>query len=339
MDWIVLSPFTRTEDPEWIFDFIDADEHVAKAVPATYHHDRSRRTSSLSNWTNFLLHGLLGFLKTFKRGRKVGVVTVFPQLAAIVALLKKLCGRKDLQLIAWCFNLGRPYGGLKGVLARFALSSVDIFVVHSRAEIAIYSEWLKLPKERFVFVHLSTQKPTGALWDESAEEPYVVALGTANRDYRLLTEAVGKLGYKTIIVAGKYAVEHIEAPPCVTFLSGLSLEDCHRLATRSRVNVVPIADIDAPSGQVTIIESMMLGVPLVATACAGTTDYIVDGVDGLLVRSKSLAEMMAALETLWNDGVKRRSFSAQAKLSSMSKFTFDAASGHLKMLMDQLERR
>lgn len=339
MHWTVLAPFVRDVDPKWIFEYIDPSLHEVAAVPAHYDHDRSRRSSSGRDWLDYFGHALSGFLATYRRGRKTGIITTFPQLALMVALMKKLTGRKQLPLIAWCFNLAQPYGGLKGKVARYCLPAVDIFVVHSHAEIDIYSRWLNLPASRFVFVPLSVADPVNEPWSERDGEPYIVALGTANRDYRLLMEAVGELGYKTIIVSGQHAVEHLTPPACVSVQSGLSLKECHRLAAYSRINVIPIADTDAPSGQVTLIESMMLGVPLVATACAGTTDYIVDGQDGLLVAPKDTASMVTALKKVWDDHGLRQQLSAQAKRSSMQKFSFKAASASLAVLMERMAAR
>lgn len=339
MEWIVLSPFTRKKEPEWIFEFIDSTAHPVKAVPSTYYHDRSRKSASISDWIDYLFHGVRGFLNSFSMSQsRIGIITVFPQLALIVALLKKITGRKNLPLIAWCFNLGRPYQGLKGKLARFCLSSIDIFVVHSTAEIEIYSKWLDLPPEKFVFVHLSTSDPDLEAWQERNDDPYVLALGTANRDYALLTTAVAQLGYKTIIVAGAYATEHINAPDFVIFKSGLSIEECHRLAIRSRINVIPIADIYSPSGQVTVIESMMRGVPLIATECAGTMDYIEDGMDGLLAKANDVASMIDALERLWGDEVLRSKLSSHARQSAFEKFTFKVASSSLLKLIQRFEK-
>jgi glycosyltransferase involved in cell wall biosynthesis len=345
MDWIVLSPFTRTEKPGWIFAHLDSARQTAKAVPAHYEHDRSRQSSSASDWRDYLVHGFKGFIRALGAKQRTGVVTAFPQLALIVALLKKLTGRRNLPLVAWCFNLGRPYDGFKGTVARFCLSSVDVFVVHSRAEIDIYSKWLNLPASRFVFVHLSAEPPPAQPWRERGGEPagdtdvepYIVALGTANRDYALLAQAAGQLGYKTIIVAGKHATEHIKAPACVTFRSGLSLAQCHELATHSRINVIPIADIDAPSGQVTVIESMMLGVPMIATECAGTFDYINQDSDGLLVKPRDVASMAAALERLWNDAALRGRLSVNARKAALENFTFGAAGARLQEILDELE--
>jgi len=294
--------------------------------------------SSGRQWLDYFGHAWQGFKQTFSK-HPTGIVTAFPQLAVTVALLKKLSGRKKMPLIAWCFNLAQPYGGIKGKLARFCLPAVDLFVVHSRAEIEIYSNWLRLPRERFVFVPLSAELPAGDTWAEQLDEPYIVALGTANRDYALLTEAAGQLGYKTIIVAGQHATAHIQPPPCVSFRSGLTLDQCHQLALHSRVNVIPIADVNAPSGQVTVIESMMRGVPLVATACAGTSDYIEDGVDGILVAPKDVAAMVGALRALWEDAALRNRLSQAARQASLEKFSFPAAAARLTELMNQLSRR
>ena len=337
MDWIVLSPFVKTTKPDWLMPFIDARLHRTAQVPAFYEHDRSRAVSSGRQWLDYLRHGWQGFVQTFGK-RPTGIVTTFPQLAVIVALLKKLSGRKNLPLIAWCFNLAQPYGGIKGKLARFCLPAVDLFVVHSRAEIEIYSRWLQLPRERFVFVPLSAELPAGATWNEHPDEPYIVALGTANRDYALLTDAAGQLGYKTIIVAGPHATAHIQPPSCVSFRSGLTIEECHELALRSRMNVIPIADVDAPSGQVTVIESMMRGVPLVATACAGSTDYIADGIDGILVPPKDVQAMISALHSVWESAALRSALSRQARQASLDKFSFSAAAARLTELMSQLEQ-
>ena len=338
MDWLVLSPFVKTTYPGWLMPFIDPARHRTRQVPADYDHDRSRAVSSGRQWLDYLRHGWRGFRQTFGR-QPVGIVTAFPQLAVIVALLKTLSGRKNVPLIAWCFNLAQPYGGIKGKLARFCLPAVDLFVVHSRAEIGIYSDWLQLPRERFVFVPLSAEIRDTATWTEQADDPYIVALGTANRDYALLADAAGQLGYKTIIVAGTHATAHIQAPPCVSFRSNLTLAECHQLALYSRINVIPIADVNAPSGQVTVIESMMRGVPLVATACAGTSDYVVDGVDGILVAPNNVAAMVSALRTVWEDAALRTALSRNARQASLEKFTFPAAAARLTELMTQLASR
>lgn len=83
------------------------------------------------------------------------------------------------------------------------------------------------------------------------QEPFVLSMGSANRDYDCLFRAVGELGYRTIVVAGEHSTEGLDIPKNVDLRSGLSLNQCHALSRAARVNVVPIKDEDSPSGQVT----------------------------------------------------------------------------------------
>jgi glycosyltransferase involved in cell wall biosynthesis len=335
MNWILLSPFTHDVEPGWIFAHFCANRHTIRAVPANYLHDRSRRVSSASDWKDYFMHSLRGFMQALNSRNQTGFITVFPQLAIILALLKKLTGRKKFPIIAWCFNLAKPYGGLKGKIARFCLPSVDLFVVHSRAEIDIYSKWLGIDSSRFIFVPLSASVPNSEPWCETQSEPYVLSLGTANRDYELLINAVNQLGYKTIIIAGEHATRDLTLTVNVTRRSNVTLAECHQLAAHARINVIPVSDVSSPSGQVTVIESMMLGVPLVATSCAGTTDYVKHEVDGLLVEAKNVNGMTAAIERLWNDDALRSRLAANARRSAMQNFTFSAVAANMLELMDR----
>jgi glycosyltransferase involved in cell wall biosynthesis len=90
---------------------------------------------------------------------------------------------------------------------------------------------------------------------------------------------------------------------------------------------------------VTVIESMMRGVPMIATACAGTSDYVVDGVDGLLVPPNDVPAMVRALRTVWEDAPLRSALSRNARQASLDKFTFPAAAARLTELMTQLATR
>jgi glycosyltransferase involved in cell wall biosynthesis len=341
MKWILLSPFTHTETPGWLFDHIDPQSQQVKAVPAAYQHDRSRAVSGLSDWRDYFVHGLKAAWRLHTTDRGAGVITAFPQLAAIMAVLKRAVLPSRTPILAWCFNMRRPYAGHKGVLARFSLGAVHTFVVHSRAEIGIYAKWLGLPESRFEFVPLSAAVPALALNRAEASpeaEPYIVSLGTANRDYRTLIDAVRPLGIKTIIVAGPHALKGIDIPAHVEVRSGLTLEACHRLAQGARLNVIPIADVSAASGQVTLIEAMMLGCPLLVTECAGTVDYVSDGEDARLVPPREVKAMREAIEQLWADLYACTRMARAGQQRALSQYTFKAVGVRMAEILGQIER-
>jgi hypothetical protein len=173
MRWMVLTPFTRSTGG-WIPDHIKSLKYSFEGVPAAYDHDRSRQRSGIREWLDYFHQSLTAWTANYRRGSdRIGFLTSFPQLPVCLGILKRVTFSKA-PIIAWCFNLGKTYRGMKGRLARFALGAVDIFVVHSTAEIEIYSRWLSIPRERFIFVPLSIQTNVFELENETPE-PFVVA--------------------------------------------------------------------------------------------------------------------------------------------------------------------
>ena len=332
MQWILTSSFPVGEG--WIFERIASTAHRFVAVEPLYRHDRSRAKAGIGDWLDYLRHAIAAWRRAGRVAGRVGIITVFPQLAVLVGVLKRLTGSRR-PVVAMMFNLGRTYGGIQGALARFGLRSVDRFVVHSRHEIDIYSEWLGLPAERFVFVPLSIEGKTISL-AEDEQRPFVLAMGTANRDYALLMRALCAIGRPAVVVAGAHALEGLAIPANVTVRSGLSIDECHALCQRARVSVVPLRAAQTASGQVSLLEAMMFGRAVVATRAVGTVDYVVDGVDGLLVPEGDQAAMECAIELLWTDAARRRSVAAAALRTATSRFTFAAAARPIEAILDRL---
>ena len=65
-----------------------------------------------------------------------------------------------------------------------------------------------------------------------------------------------------------------------------------------------------------LIEAMACGVPVVATASAGTRDIVRDGVDGLLVQQHDAAAVAAALAHVLGDDAARHRLAAEARVSA-----------------------
>ncbi|GJD60753.1 glycosyltransferase family 4 protein [Methylobacterium frigidaeris] len=333
MQWILAVPFLQDEGGDWIPRHVGGPHRFVTA-PAPYSHDRSRAVTGASEWSDYLRHAWQAWrlVRAAPRG-SAGLMTGFPQLAVTAALLKRILGRRDVPLVAWCFNLGRTPGGWKARLARAVLDQVDVFVVHSRREVALYAEWLNLPRDRFVFVPLSIHdEPRETHEDEAA--PFVLAMGSANRDYATLAAAIAPLGLPTVIVAGAHAVAGLDLPPNVTVRSGLTIAECHDLCGRARVNVVPLRNTAFTSGQVTVLEAMMLGKPVVATRAAGTEDYVIEGENGFLVPPEDPASLAAAIAALWDDPAARSRLGAGARRTVAEGTTFPAVAPAMAAVLE-----
>jgi glycosyltransferase involved in cell wall biosynthesis len=302
----------------------NADEDLRFVVtPATYTIDRSRKHSGLSAWADFFKQGNAAWSAALKTEGRRGIITAFPPLPVITGLRKRASFISDIPIVAWTFNLGQVYPGMRQHLSRVALARVNRFVVHSRAEIATYSEWLDLPPERFEFVPFETPIREVKL-EEDLSEPFILSMGSAQRDYRLLFQVMAELKHPTLVIAGPHAVAGLTPPPNVTVKSGLTPDQCFELVQRARFSVIPVANRSTASGQVTLLDAMMYGRAAIITECPASVDYVVHGKDALLVRHGDHDDMKAAIQRLWEDAPLRRSLGVAARQTGIELFSEEA---------------
>ncbi len=336
MRWLLSAHFIENPAIDtWLQTFVPGTRHTFQPVPATYHHDRSRKRTSAAQWLDYFSHGAATWSMSRRLSIDSGIITVFPQLAMIVGLHKRLT-RRTTPLLAWTFNLGNLSNGTKNAVARFALHDVNLFVVHSRREIDSYSKWLDLPPDRFRFVPL--QRPVRPiLFAEDEAHPFVLSMGSARRDYRLFLKVMACLAYPTVIVAGTHALEGLDIPANVTVYHDLDITQCHELTQKARINVVPIDNPTTAAGQVTLIESMMYSRPTIVTRSIGTEDYVEDGTTALLVTAGDYDSMKFTIQSLWKDEQRRYNLGLAAR-KYVEDYLSDAAAGrNLALILDELE--
>lgn len=334
MHWIVTAPFIRGPGDTWLDRFVPGGRHGFTTIRAPYAHDRSRRLTGSREWRDYLGHAAAAWSARRAAGNPAGVITVFPQLALAVGLRQRLA-RQRTPVLAWTFNVGRLPGGARRRVSQFAMAEVDRFVVHSRPEIAAYSDWLDLPPERFSYVPLQRPlKPIEILEDDSS--PFLLAMGSARRDYRLFFEVVERLGLRTIVVAGPQAVAGLRVPANVEIRNGLDIAACHALAQQARINVVPIDNADTASGQVTMVDSMMLGRPTIATRSVGTEDYDDAGRTAVLVEPGDPEAMRRAIAELWDDPGRRTRMGVAARRFVADHLSDEAAGAALGSILDEI---
>lgn len=336
MHWTIAAPFIDDEsvDRDWLIPYIPGD-HQFTVIP---------RSEPLANWHNQAssVTGYRQWLKYLEQAREAvntsrgGVITVFPQLASAVGLHQKIA-RKNMPTVAWLFNVGICYPGPRRWLARASLTDIDCFVVHTRRECSLYSEWLGLPKERFEFVpYQSPEIPI--TYEENTTDPFIVSIGSAHRDFPTLFKAVEKLNLPTILASGPRALAGLTLPPQVKAPLGIGKKECLQLAQEARINVIPLLPNErvTAAGQVTIVEAMRMGRALIATRCNGAEDYIVDGETGLLVEPYSVEEMTEAIEKLWNDAELRNRLGKAAQKFATENFSDEASGRALGKILDRL---
>jgi glycosyltransferase involved in cell wall biosynthesis len=310
MKWIIAAPYTKQlNDGLWTV-IQEQDKSLELTIsPASYTHNRSRPQSSLKDWKDYWLHASDAWVKAYDN--EAGIITAFPQLPVCVGIRKRL-SRKAIPTVAYTFNLGSLHGKHKRLLATSALKSVNKFIVHSSEEIINYSRYLNLPVSKFEFIPLAKPIMSTTAFEDK-DKPFILAMGSANRDYETLFSAIKKLGYPLTVVAPAHSLSGLDIPPSVTIKSNLSLADCRDLIQKSRINIIPIDNEYTASGQVTLIEAMMFKKAVIATDSIGTRDYIINNKTGYLIRPKSVTDLTTMIDILWNDDKTRNAVAQQAQ--------------------------
>ena len=334
--WTIAAPFFRAGlENHWLDDFAPPGRHQFHKVPfeagaqTQNWHQRATRGTPIAGWLPYWHTAGTALAGT------EGVITLFPQLAATTSVRRMLSGRRAVPIVAWCFNVGRLPGGVRQAAARIALGTVERFVVHSTAEVALIADYLGISRNRVRFVPLQ-RAPIEVTAAEDTDMPFAVAMGSANRDYATLVEAARLTGLPVTIVASPRCMEGLDIPENVTALSDLTPAQCHILAQRARLSIVPLADVGVASGQVTVIEAQRMGRPVITTRSVGTTDYVEDGASGLLVRQSDPHGLAAAMSSLWDDKARRRRIAEGGAAFAEACLSDEAAGRALADLLDEV---
>ncbi|MBD2106204.1 glycosyltransferase [Nodosilinea sp. FACHB-13] len=338
MKWAIAAPFfdiDNIDTANWLEPFVPGDAHefqlIPRQKPLPKWHDRKSKFTPIDDWLVYMRQAADAL-----NSDADGIITVFPQVASAVGLQQKL-RFSNKPVVAWLFNVGTCRTGLRQKLARASLSQVDHFVVHTRKEIELYSQWLGLPANRFEF--LPYQVPEIPIeYEEERETPFIASLGSAHRDFPTLFEAVKKLNIKTVVATGQGAVEGLTIPEQVELPFGISKEECLRLGQQARLNVVPLQPKEGvtAAGQVTLVEAMIMGRPLIVTNFYGAEDYIIHGETGWLVEPNSLESMTEAIDLLWHDDALRQKLGENARAYAKEHFSDPCAGRHLERILNEV---
>lgn len=329
--YAVAAPFFTGRNDVWLDDYVTAPGVAfTKILPTRQARDWHRggaRFSGLGDWARYA-----GQAWRSLRGAPDGVITSFPQLAMCVGVFKRLRGA-DCRVIAYNFNVGTFRPGLRRRLARWAARAIDVFVVHSPSEVAPYAAYFDVPPDRVRFVPLQRGALSVTRHEDTAQ-PYVVAMGSAHRDYPTLIAAVDALGVRTIIVTRATDAARLPRSAHVTLLSDQTREACLELLAGARLSVTPMANVQTASGQVTFINAMQMGVPLIVTRCPGSDGYVEDGVTGLLVPPHDVPALTAAIARLWDDPAARAALAAAGRTAAETRFSDAGAARALTALLE-----
>ena len=206
----------------------------------------------------------------------VPIISHLPRMTAAVSLAQGLLRRRSPHM-AFSFNFTElPRGLAKEYLGR-SFRSVEKFCVFSGYEQDLYSDYFGLPRERFRRLLWTQDAP---LVDEAPspfpQGGYVSAVGGEGRDYATLVKAAERLPDIDFVIIARLQNALPSMPPNVRILFDVPSRQTWRIAKDSSCLVVPLTTRTTCCGHITLVSAQLLGIPVISTRSAATTEYTED---------------------------------------------------------------
>lgn len=229
------------------------------------------------------------------------VISHGAQSGLVYSLLRTIFFRtKPVHII---FDIGSMNGARENIienrLIQWVLRSNPSVICHSKIIIENYKIRYKNLVTRSKFI------PFGVDVDDFKPQPppqdthYILSFGASKRDYKTLLEAWSTINttYKLRLIGYQQplSVENVEVIKKVT------IAELRTHIANSLFVVIPLPVFNYSYGQMSFLQSMSMGKPVVVTRTPSSVDYLHDGKGAFLVNPYDVADMKAKLEQLLNN--------------------------------------
>lgn len=185
---------------------------------------------------------------------------------------------------------------------RYIVSSsyIERFIVFSDSERLYYSDVFGVNPEKFTVLKLGIEDVREKYPCSVVNERYFLSAGRSNRDYKFLCNAWETIGeredFHLKIICDTLHKKNTEF---ITYLDNCHGEEYLKELSECYAVILPLDDVNISSGQLVMLQAMMLGKPIIVTCNNTVPDYIADEVTGLIVE-KSVDELIEAINKLKN---------------------------------------
>ena len=326
-------------DRQWLGEFLPPERFECSYVSLEERVDSTHQRTPGKKWWQLFQLALKARVHLARHPQDL-VVSAFPQGGFALGLVNLLTLARTPHVV-WYFNCGHEYQGARKWLSRLAYRYVDRFIVYTKHERAAYARTFALPEERFVFtyltgVQLEPEDYRGARERYGLAPRYIAALGSSGRDYATLFKAVEGLPVQLVVVAHPHGLPEGPVPANVKVITSIPQQDYLGIIAEAELVAIPVNNQQTASGQMTLIQAMSLGVPVVATRCIGTEDYIREGENGWFVPMGDVEAWRRTLRAVLEAPEARRALADNALRFARERF-FDRAGAQVLMdLIDEL---
>ncbi|WP_395838974.1 glycosyltransferase family 4 protein [Cystobacter fuscus] len=326
-------------DRKWLGEFLPPERFECSYVGLEERVDSTQKRTPGKKWLQLVQLALKARLHLARHPQDV-IVTAFPQGGFTQGLVNLLTFERTPHIV-WYFNCGHEYHGARKWLSRIAYRYVDRFIVYTKQERTAYARTFAVPESRFHFTYLTgvpleAEKFRGARERFGLAPRYIASLGSSGRDYATLFKAVEGLPIQLVVVAHPHGLPSGPVPANVKVITSIPQQDYLSIIAEAELVAIPVNNQETASGQMTLIQAMSLGVPVVATRCIGTEDYIRHGENGWFVPMGDVEEWRRTLRSVLEDPEALRRTAGHALRFAQERFTDRAGAQVLIELAEEL---
>lgn len=249
--------------------------------------------------------------------------------------------QKDLPHLAVSFTFTVLPTGLQHKLMSKFYQQVDRFVLYSNMEKKLYADYFDLDESKFDMIHWPVHPPTIEDAGEPLESgPYICAIGSQGRDYRVLFHAMERLKHiKCVVVATPENLIGLKVPENVKIYTNIPLSDCNNIVQHSQFMVLPLISDKTPCGHSSIVSAMFHKKAILVTNALTIKDYIHQDETGRLFTHQDDLALANEIERLWESPKDIRRLAANALTFANAHCTERTAVNYFRSYLEQIGKK
>lgn len=220
--------------------------------------------------------------------------------AAVFSMLCKIFNNNKPHYI---FDVGCVNGARNNskyfVIYKKALESNCFLISHTKCQLDFYKKNLKLMNEP-VFIRFGADtdffQPKGI-----EKKGYILSFGNSARDNNTLLKSWAKMDTQIELhLVGGFPSDK-NYPKNVKLFPRMSIIDLMTKIEESLFVIVPLPELNYSCGQMSVLQSMSMGTPVLVTKVPSTIDYIGDGNGAIFVKPYDENDMCEKIKYMLND--------------------------------------
>lgn len=301
-NWPIQSEWTRwdssgsNEEAHWFF------RHFEEPVET--------RVVGVDSWRGWraedrlLRHYPMQSVRAIQSAHEADVVLCHGAQAAVALLaLGRMVNLPPVVVVdVGALNAGRRSETLRFNLTRWSMRAADAIVWHSTGSQDYVRHEAPELASRGTFLPYGVDSARFLKYTHMQKAEYVVCAGSASRDWKSVLAAWENVGQVPLLLIGAEGLVSTDNP-LIEVLPVVSLEHYCGLTARARFSLLPLEESAISVGQMTLLQSLAMGTPVIASDVSPVRDYL--GMGTVSVNPSDPSALAAAVRRLWSSEDER----------------------------------